>query len=172
MAEGARPPSALGGAAEPWRRLALALALAGSAGVAAELGLLGHYEDWAQRIPLLTLGAGAVACAWAVGRPSRLSLRVLQGVMTTFAAAGLLGVYFHVRSNFEFEFEMLLETRPAGAADPSPFSLELATESLRGALPALAPLAMLQIGLLGLLASWRHPVLREPLASPPKDDFP
>lgn len=157
MMAGGGPSSSPGGGAEPWRRLLLALVVAGSAGVAAELGLLGHYEDWTQRIPLLALGAGAVGCAWAAARPNRLSLRVLRALMTAFAAAGLLGVYFHVRSNFEFEVEMLLETGPAGAAAPSPFSLGLVAESLRGALPALAPLAMLQLGLLGLLAAWRHP---------------
>lgn len=168
MADRGGSPSSPGGGVEPWRRLLLALVVAGSVGVAAELGLLGHYEDWAQRIPLLALGAGAVACAWAAARPNRLSLRVLRVLMTAFAAAGLLGVYFHVRSNFEFEFEMLLETSPAGAAAPSPFSLELVAESLRGALPALAPLAMLQLGLLGLLAGWRHPSND----ASPKDDSP
>lgn len=157
---------------EPWRKLLLLLAVVGSAGVAAELGLLGHYEDWPQRIPLLVLGAGTLACAWAGGRPSRLSLRVLRAIMTAFAAAGVLGVYFHLRSNFEFEAEMLLESLPARAPDPSIFNLQLAAESLRGALPALAPLAMLQLGLLGLLAAWRHPALREPPHLATKDDSP
>ena len=59
MADGGGPSSSSGGGAEPWRRLLLALVVAGSAGIAAELGLLGRYEDWAQRIPLLAL----VACA-------------------------------------------------------------------------------------------------------------
>ncbi len=148
-----------GAAVEPWRRIVLALVVAGSAGVAAELGLLGHYEDWSQRIPLLALGAGTVACVWTGVRPSLASLRLLRGLMTAFAASGVLGVYFHLRSNFEFEAEMLTETLPAGAADPSLASLDLVAASLRGALPALAPLAMLQLGLLGLLACWRHPVL-------------
>ena len=155
---------------EPWRKLVLVLVVAGSAGVAAELGLLGHYEDWPQRIPLVALGAGAVACAWTVGRPSPLSLYVLRALMAAFAGAGVLGVYFHLRSNFEFEVEMLQETQPAGAADPSIFNLELVAESLRGALPALAPLAMLQLGLLGLLAGWRHPVFLEPRHNATKDD--
>lgn len=146
---------------ETWRRIVLALVVAGSAGVAAELGLLGHYEDWAQRIPLLALGAGTVAGVWAGARPSRLAVRLLQGLMAAFAASGVLGVYFHVRSNFDFEVEMLLETLPA-RADPSIASLELVVASLRGALPTLAPLAMLQLGLLGLLACWRHPCLSAP----------
>ncbi len=152
-------PAALGGPIETWRRIVLALVVAGSGGIAAELGLLGHYEDWSQRIPLFVLGAGTVAGVWAGLRPSRLSIRLLQGLMAAFAASGVLGVYFHFRSNFDFEVEMLMETLPARAADPPLASLELVAESLRGALPTLAPLAMLQLGLLGLLVGWRHPRL-------------
>jgi len=137
----------------------LALVVAGSGGVAAELGLLGHYEDWSQRIPLLALGAGMVAGVWAGLRPCRPSIRLLQGLMAAFAASGVLGVYFHFRSNFDFEVEMRMEAAPADGAGPSLASLELVAESLRGALPTLAPLAMLQLGLMGLLVCWRHPRL-------------
>ena len=144
---------------EPWRKILLALVATGCVGVAAELGLLGHYEDWAQRIPLLALIGGTIAGVWAGVGPSRSSLRFLQALMTAFAATGVLGVYFHLRSNFEFEVEMLMETLPPDAGAPSIASLDLVVASLRGALPALAPLAMLQLGMLGLLASWRHPVL-------------
>ncbi len=133
--------------------------LAGTAGIAAELGLLGHYEDAAQWIPLVVLGTGAGSCIWVALRPSRPSVRALQAVMAACALAGLLGVYFHLRANFEFEMEMMLETLPARAEDASFASLGLLAESLRGALPALAPAAMVQLGLLGMLAGWRHPAL-------------
>lgn len=136
MTTAARPSSCRDGV-EPWRKLVLVLVVAGSAGVAAELGLLGHYEDWPQRIPLVALGAGAVACAWAGGHPSRLSISVLRVLMTAFAGAGGLGVYFHFRSNFEFEVEMLLETLPTGA--PPPPRLSSTLNSLRRACGAHCP---------------------------------
>ena len=70
--------------------------------------------------------------------------------MFAFVLVGLLGVWFHLTGNREFELEM-----DPGASGPS-----LAWEALRGATPTLAPSAMIFLGLLGLMAAWRHPALR------------
>lgn len=129
------------------RTLILALLLVGMVGLAAELLLLEHYEDWEQLIPLVLLGAGVVGVAAAWVRPTPRTIRILQGVMTLFIVAGLLGVWFHYRGNVEFELER----------QPSLSGLMLLWESLRGATPALAPAALTQLGLLGLLFSYRHP---------------
>jgi len=45
---------------------------------------------------------------------------------------------------------------------PSMAGLELLVESLTGAMPALAPGTMAQLGLLGLLVCFRHPALSAP----------
>jgi hypothetical protein len=63
-------------------------------------------------------------------------------------------VWLHYRSNVEFELEMY-PTLAGGA---------LVWQSLKGAIPALAPAALAQLGLMGLVLTLGHPGLRR--ASP------
>ena len=56
----------------------------------------------------------------------------------------------HYRGNAEFELEM----------DASLGGWQLFLESVHGATPALAPAAMMHLGLLGLLYTWRHASLQ------------
>jgi len=69
--------------------------------------------------------------------------------MVIYIVSGGLGIYFHIRSNVEFELEMY----------PSMGGWELVRESLTGALPALAPGTMIYLGLLGWAATFRNPFL-------------
>jgi len=132
------------------RRILLALVLLGIAGLTVELLLLEHIESATQLIPFAVFGVG-VAASVAVGvRPTHRSLRFFQVVMLLFIAAGLLGVYLHLRGNVLFEREQ----------DPSARGLDLIWRSLRGGIPMLAPAAMAQLGLLGLVFAFRHPALR------------
>lgn len=133
------------------RQLILVLLLFGMTGTTAELVLLEHFEDWRQKLPLGLLSLGAISAVLALARPSKSSLRFLQATMLTLVGAGVLGVYYHYVGNAEFELEM----RPAMRG------LELVKESLMGAFPALAPGAMVQFGLLGLLHTFRHPLLTD-----------
>ena len=55
----------------------------------------------------------------------------------------------HYRGNAEFELEMM----------PALGGLDLFWKSMQGATPALAPGAMVQIGLVGLAYCFRHPLL-------------
>lgn len=140
---------------EPWRRLALWLLLVGIAGVGLELVLLEHYEDPWQWAPLALLGVGLVAGGALVARPARGAVQALRALMAAYLVTGGVGVYFHLKANLEFERELR----------PSMAGTELLIETLRGAMPALAPGAMAQLGLLGLLVTFRHPSLshhREP----------
>ena len=134
---------------EGWRRLALYLLLLGMVGVAFELVLLEHFEDPWQWSPIALLAAGAILGAWVTLRPSRPLVRALQALMLLYLGSAGLGMFFHLKANVEFE----LELRPSMAG------AELIIETLKGAMPSLAPGAMAQIGLLGLLASYRHPSL-------------
>jgi hypothetical protein len=136
---------------EPWRRLALGLLLLSTAGVAAELVLLEHYEDLSQRTPLALLALGLVAGGALAARATPGRVRVLQAVAVAQVLAAAVGIFLHVRSNVEFE----LELRPGVGGWP------LVVETLRGAIPALAPGAMAQLGLLGLLVCFRHPAVVE-----------
>jgi hypothetical protein len=69
--------------------------------------------------------------------------------MLLFLIVGILGVFLHLRGNVEFALER----------DPSLSGLKLVWKALRGATPALAPGALTQLGLLGLVFTYRHPAL-------------
>ena len=123
-------------------RQVLGVLFIASLGVFAELLLLGHYEDWRQWLPLVVVAVGALAAAAAAARPNRRTAKWMSTVAFVQIPVGLLGVYFHLADNFEFERER--ETAASG--------LELFRASLSGALPALAPGALVLLGLLGLVA--------------------
>jgi hypothetical protein len=134
---------------EPWRRLALYLLLLSTLGIATELVLLEHYAERAQWAPLALLSLGLLAAAALALGPTGARVRALRVVASAQVLAGAVGIFLHVRSNVEFE----LELRPSIAGRA------LVVETLRGAIPALAPGAMVQLGLLGLLVCFRHPAL-------------
>lgn len=135
------------------RRLLLALMLVGMLGLAAELLLLEHYEDALQWVPLVSLALGLALTLVVWMRPGPAALRAFRVLMAAYVAAGALGVYLHLRGNVEFERE----------SNAALTGLPLLWEALRGATPALAPGAMAQLGLLGLVLAWRHPALRRRL---------
>ena len=132
------------------RRILLALVLLGIVGLTAELFLLEHTESTTQLLPFGVLGAGAIGALAVAFRPGRRSLRVFQILMLLFVITGLVGLYLHLNGNVEFERE----------TDPSARGLDLVWRSLHGGIPLLAPAAMAQLGLLGLVSAYRHPLLR------------
>lgn len=140
------------------RRLFLALVLAGMLGLAAELVLLEHVESVWQWVPLAALALGFIAGIVALLRPARGSLRAFQAAMAIFVAAGVLGIYLHYRGNTEFELE----------SDPALGGWTLFRLAMQGATPALAPGALAQLGLVALLATYRHPALTRPHRTTPE----
>lgn len=132
-----------------WRHLVLGLFLLGSGGTAAELLLLEHFEDPWQWTPIALLGLGFAAGVAIALHATAGCLRVFRSLMWLYLFAGALGMYLHLKSNVEFEREL----------NPAVGGLDLAVEVLMGAMPALAPGHMIQIGLLGLLITLRHPAL-------------
>ena len=132
-----------------WLFVLLAITLLG---LSAELLLLDHRESLTQWIPFGVLAVGLGATLVVAVRASRLTIQLLRGVMVLFVATGLLGLYLHYRGNVAFELEM----------SPALQGWELFRKALSGATPTLAPGAMAQLGLLGLLFTYRHPVLDVP----------
>ena len=128
--------------------LAAALGL-GLAGTGAELLLLEHFEDWRQIVPIALIAGALVVLIWHAVDRRALPVRVLQGLMLVFALSGVMGLVFHYRGNVEFEREMY----------PSRAGLELFREAMMGATPALAPGTMIQLALIGLAYTYRHPRL-------------
>ena len=90
---------------------------------------------------LLLLGLGLVALAWHTVAPTRPSVRAFGILMALFIVAGFIGFYLHYAGNVEFELEQ----------NPNAARWVLFREAMMGATPALAPGAMIQIGLIGLL---------------------
>lgn len=140
----------------PYRRLVLALIAIGALGLLVELLLLEHFEDPWQWAPVVSLVLTIVAAAALVVRPGRATLRAFQVVMGACVLFGAIGVVLHLKGNVEFE----LEGKPDLRGWP------LYWEALRGAVPALSPGALAQLGLLGLLYAYRHPAIAESPASP------
>lgn len=127
----------------------LAILVLGLLGTAAELILLQHYGDWMQVVPLALIVLTLIAVVWHVLVPSAPNVRVLQALMVLFVVAGPIGMGLHYDANAEFEHEM----------DPSLSGVRLFSESLSGATPLLAPGTMVQLGLIGLVYTYRHPRL-------------
>lgn len=139
------------------RRMLLVLVLLGGAGLTAELVLLEHTEDAWQWAPFVVLGGALLAGAALATRPTRATVRLFQALMALLVLTGLLGIYLHYRGNEAFELEM----------DEAARGLDLLWRALRGATPALAPGALVQLGLLGLILSYRHPALGSARRPPP-----
>lgn len=139
-----------------WRRISLRqslllLVLVGNAGLVAELLLLGHTDSFNQWIPLIVLVLGTVSTLVVLFRPGYRAIRLFQWVMASFLMAGVLGLYLHYRGNVEFALERY----------PDATGLSLMWKALRGATPTLAPGALAQLGLMGLIYTYKHPMLSD-----------
>jgi hypothetical protein len=131
------------------RQLILALVFVGIVGLEIELALLRHAESFTQWIPHIALLAGLIVTAAVYLRPTHGILRMFRVSMVIYLLVGVLGIYLHLRGNVEFALER----------DPTLGGLRLLWKALRGATPALAPGALTQLALLGLLYTYRHPAL-------------
>jgi hypothetical protein len=131
------------------RRLLMATLVLGMIGVATELLLLEHTDGFQQLVPISLLGLGLVVVLWHGVRGGGASLRAIQVTMALFVVSGFVGIGWHYQGNMEFELETF----------PSMAGLELFKESMMGATPALAPGTMIQLGLIGLAYTYRHPLL-------------
>ena len=133
------------------RRILLIIFLIGALGTVAELLLLKHTEDRWQWVPLIlaTLSLLALLVHGFIRRAA--TIRLFQGAMILFVLSGFVGSYLHYRAKVEFK----LETNPALAG------WELFREAMVGGTvpPVLAPGVMIQLGLLGLAWTYRHPAL-------------
>jgi hypothetical protein len=121
-------------------------------GTGAELLLIMHTEDYVQWVPLILIGFTFAALGWyGVGRGAA-SLRLFQVLMIAFVFAGFVGFYFHYKGSVEFKLE----------SKPSLRGWALFWEAMRGkAPPPLAPGIMVQLGLIGLTYTYRHPALQQ-----------
>lgn len=135
------------------RRIILAVFLLGVLGSSAELLLLGHDEDLKQFIPLVLFAAALGGLVWIAATGARVAFLAFRVTTVLFIAGGVLGSWLHFQANREFQLEV----------DPSLAGWALLTEALQAkSPPALAPGVMVQLGLLGLAWTFRHPRLESP----------
>lgn len=128
----------------------LVILVLGHVGVLAELILLEHTEEAWQLLPIYMIIASLIVLGWHGVDRGTVPVRVLQVVMTLFILTGVIGVALHFKGNVEFELEM----------QPAMSGTTLLWETLKGATPTLAPGTMVQLGLIGLAYTYRHPALR------------
>ena len=135
------------------RRILLSILLLGVIGISAELLLLEHTEDASQWIPLVLNDLVVVMSVVVFFRPTIASIRLFQMVMLLMIVSGAVGMYLHLQANMEFQLEM----------DASLTGWALLKKSVVAkAPPALAPGAMIQLGLIGLAYTYRHPTPAAP----------
>jgi hypothetical protein len=133
------------------RPLILAVLFVGLFGMGAELLLLQHTGSVWELIPFVLIGLALVILMWHAATEHPASVRAVQGIMALFLIAGVAGIALHYQSSMEFK----LETNPSLTG----WALFWAVMSAMSAKtpPALAPGAMIQLGLLGLVYTYRHP---------------
>jgi hypothetical protein len=134
------------------RRILLAIFLLGTLGTGAELLLMGHTENFWQWVPLSLILISLVTLSGYAAVRRVAIMRLFQVIMIFFVISGIVGLVMHYRGKMEFK----LETNPDLAGWP------LFREVIKGATvpPVLAPGVMVQIGLLGLAYTYRHPGLK------------
>jgi hypothetical protein len=139
------------------RRLLLALLILLLAGTAVDLLLLDHYEEAWQLLPLALIAVALVIAAWTAATGGAAAVAALRITMLLFIPTGLLGILMHYNGSREFQTEI----------DPALAGWALFFKVVRAkAPPALAPAVMVQMGLLGLLYTYRHPALQRRLVLP------
>ena len=132
------------------RECLLVLYLVGTASMTVDLVLLGHFQNLRQWAPLFALQLGPLTLIWQQIWCTHRATRVFQFVMVLLAATGFAGLWFHSSRNLGFALEI----------DPSAAARQIVNETLTGPTPTLAPGALIHLGLLGLLYTYRHPWLR------------
>lgn len=130
------------------RWLAIVL-LIGILGTGTELLLLEHTDGVWQLVPVGLLATSLVVLAWFAASRGAPALRSLRLLMALFVASGAVGAIQHLRANVRDERE----------SNPSVVGSAVFRGALMGSIPALAPGAMVQLGLIGLLFTYRHPRL-------------
>lgn len=128
-------------------------------GTASDLMLIEHYEDSWQAPPLVLITVALLLVIWLFVQSARagwIAILMLRITMVLFLAAGGLGILLHYNGNREFQTEL----------DPGlsgwPLFVKVMTAK---APPALAPGVMVQLGLLGLVYTFKHPALATPQRS-------
>ena len=127
--------------------MVLAIFLFGLFGTGVELFFLDHTQGFDQLIPVVLMMMSLLVLVWHALERKSASMHAFRITMFLMVVSGILGGFFHYRANAEFERE----------TDPEIKGMQLISKVVTGAAPALAPGTMVQLGLLGLVYTFRHP---------------
>jgi hypothetical protein len=130
------------------RKALAAVLIFGLFGTEVELFLLKHTDGAWQLVPVVLVGATLLLAVWAAARPGPLTLGILRVVMGVFLIVGITGIILHFTGNVGYERE----------SNPGLGGADLYRAAMMGSTPLLAPGVMIQLGLVGLLYTYRHPV--------------
>ena len=114
-----------------------------------ELIFLGHWNETVQYLPFALSALGLITLAFFYFRPDRASLVVLRWSMIVIGLCSFLGFYAHMTGNYRFFLEFYSRAT----------TLELVKAALAGDNPVLAPGILLLGAVIGLAASYQHPLL-------------
>ena len=142
------------------RRSLIGLASIAAAGTGLELVLLRHWDNALEWIPFVALVVLGVAVVVLAARPGRRAVRFVRALAVLVAIVGAIGVFIHVRSNYEaapLDFRYT-DSWPTTA---EPIRWLLAATDTVGPSPTLAPAAITFAAIALLAATLRHPALTE-----------
>jgi hypothetical protein len=122
-------------------RVLLLIFVLGLLGTLGELILLRHFGGVREWIPFILVGVAIPVLMWNLTTKSPASRTSLRATMVAFLIAGAAGSWFHFTANVGYE----QESNP-GLALGAVYRL-----AIGGSTPTLAPGAMIELGLVGLL---------------------
>jgi len=114
-----------------------------------ELVFVGHWNENIQYLPFALCGLGLTTVTFAYLRPNLTSLNIMRWSMIVIAVCSLIGFYEHLYNNYSFWLEI----------QPNSTTWELIVATLNGGIPILAPGIVLLGAVIGLVATYRHPLL-------------
>ena len=141
------------------RRWLIVISALAAVGAAIELILLRHWDNGLELIPFVSLAVlgGAIAIlATARGTRAAGAVRISRILAAAVAASGAIGVFIHVRANYEaapLDFRYT-DSWPTTA---EPIRWLLAATDTVGPSPTLAPAALTFAALALFAATLRHP---------------
>ena len=133
------------------RRILLITVISAIIAVEIELLLLDHVKPIMQLVPVFLMAAGLLAIIWYGFTRSRESMKAFQIMMILSIATGLLGIFVHLG----------FSATDAIKKDKTLQGMPLIRAALTGVAPPFAPAALIQIGLVGVAYTFRHPALIE-----------
>lgn len=153
------PTTSTDSAASLLRRGLVWLAALTDVGIVIELATARH---WTQAVQFVAWGATAllaVAIGLLARRPTAARVRIAQALAVVVLVSSLLGVWEHIEGNYA-SGELNRRYAQTWATTPETTRWWLAISQQVGPSPPLAAGALTQAGLVVLLATLRHPMLR------------